>query len=70
MTAGLAAGITIAVAGACGAGAYLYSERHFETLLDSARGAALTQAQLIRTALEHEMIEQDRTDLDRAGAHR
>ena len=61
MTAGLAAGITLAVAGACGAGAYLYSGRHFETLLEGARGSALAQAELIRAALEHEMIEQDRT---------
>ena len=61
MTAGLAAGITLAVAGACGVGAYLYSGRHFETLLSAARSSALAQAELIRAALEHEMIEQDRT---------
>ena len=61
MTAGLAVGITLAVAGACGVGAYLYAQRHYETMLDSERSAALGQAELIRTALEHEMIEQDRT---------
>ena len=65
MTAGLAVGITFAVAGACGAGAYLYSQRHFQTLLDGARGAALAQAELIRAALEHEMIEQDRSLIGR-----
>ena len=61
MTAGLAVGITLAVAGACGVGAYLYAQRHYETMLESERSAALGQAELIRTALEHEMIEQDRT---------
>ena len=45
-TVGLAVGITLAVVGACAAGAYLYS--------------ALAQAELIRTALEHEMVTQDR----------
>jgi PAS domain S-box-containing protein len=59
-TVGLAVGITLAVVGACAAGAYLYSIRHFETLLDGARGSALAQAELIRTALEHEMVTQDR----------
>ena len=61
MTAGLAVGITLAVAGACAAGAYLYSQRHFQTLLDGARGSALAQAELIRAALEHGMIRQDRS---------
>jgi PAS domain S-box-containing protein len=61
MTAGLAIGITLAVAGACAAAAYLYSQRHFQTLLDGARGTAVAQAELIRAALEHDMIEQDRS---------
>src|SRR6266568_2310554 len=60
-TVGLAVGITLAVVGACAAGAYLYSTRHFETLLEGARGSALAQAQLIRGALEHEMLTRDRT---------
>jgi PAS domain S-box-containing protein len=60
-TAGLAIGITLAVAGACAAGAYLYSQRHVQTLLDGARGSALAQAELIRAALEHGMIRQDRS---------
>jgi len=64
MTAGLAVGITLAVAGACAAGAYLYSQRHFKTLLDGARGTALAQAELIRAALEHAMVRQDRTLLE------
>ena len=59
-TFGLAVGITVAVVGACAAGGYLYSIRHFETLLDGARGTALVQAELIRAALEHEMLTQDR----------
>jgi PAS domain S-box-containing protein len=61
MTAALAVGIVLAVAAACTAGAYLYSRRHYERLLDGARATALAQAELIRTALEHEMLTQDRT---------
>lgn len=61
MTAGLAVGITVAVTAACGAGAYLYSIRHFRTLLDTAQDSALAQADLVRAALEHEMLSQDRT---------
>src|SRR5262245_31069199 len=63
-TAALAAGITLAVIAACAAGAYLYSRRHYQTLLDGARGTALAQAELIRTALEHEMLTRDRTLID------
>lgn len=61
MTVGLAAGITAAAGLASASGAYLYSIRHSEALLDTARGAALTQADLIRGALEHAMLENDRT---------
>jgi len=60
-TVGLAVGITAAVATALAAGAYLYSQHHFETLLGSARETALTQADLIREALEHQMVENDRS---------
>jgi PAS domain S-box-containing protein len=61
MTAALAVGVTAAVVVACSAGAYLYSVHHFETLLESARTTALGEAELIRVALEHQMIENDRT---------
>jgi PAS domain S-box-containing protein len=61
MTAGLAVGITLAVAAACAAGAYLYSQRHYQRLLESERGSALAQAELIRAALEHGMVRQDRS---------
>lgn len=60
-TAGLAVGITAAVGTACALGAYLYSVHHFDTLLASARDAAAAQGALIRDALEHEMMENDRT---------
>lgn len=60
-TAGLAVGITAAVGAACALGAYLYSVQHFDTLLASARDAAAAQGALIRDALEHEMMENDRT---------
>ena len=61
MTAGLAIGITAAVAIACAAGAYFYSVHHFQTLLDNERSTALAQGELMRVALEHQMIENDRS---------
>ena len=64
-TAGLAVGITVAVATASAAGAYLYSLHHFESLLETARATALAEGDLIRSALEHQMIENDRSLIDR-----
>ena len=61
MTVGLAAGITIAVAAVCGGGAYVYSLHHFQSLLDTARTTALAEGELIRAALEHQMMENDRS---------
>jgi PAS domain S-box-containing protein len=61
MTAGLAIGITGAVALACAAGAYFYSTHHFQTLLENERSTALAQGELMRVALEHQMIENDRS---------
>ena len=61
MTAGLAVGITAAVALACAAGAYFYSVHHFQSLLDNERSTALGQGEVMRVALEHQMIENDRT---------
>ncbi|HSL23962.1 MAG TPA: ATP-binding protein [Vicinamibacterales bacterium] len=61
MTAGLAIGITAAVAVACAAGAYFYSKHHFDTLLQNERATALAQGELMRAALEHQMIENDRS---------
>jgi PAS domain S-box-containing protein len=61
MTAGLAVGITAAVAAACAAGAYLYSTHHFNALLQAARTSSLTEGELIREALEHQMMENDRS---------
>jgi PAS domain S-box-containing protein len=60
-TVGLAVGITAAVAAATAAGAYFYSVKHSQTLVESARATALSQGELIRAALEHQMIEDDRT---------
>ena len=56
MTGGLAVGVTAAVAIACAVGTYLYSIHHFKTLLAGARATALTQGELIRAALEHQML--------------
>jgi hypothetical protein len=64
MTAGLAIGITAAVATACGVGAYLYSRHHFRSLLDNAHTTALAESEMIRTALEHQMMENDRSLID------
>jgi PAS domain S-box-containing protein len=61
MTSGLAIGITVAVAAAGAAGAWLYSQRHTRTLLAGAREAARAQGELIQAALEHQMMEDDRT---------
>jgi len=61
MTAGLAIGITAAVAVACAVGAYFYSVHHFATLMEHERATALAQGELMRAALEHQMIENDRS---------
>jgi PAS domain S-box-containing protein len=61
MTVGLAVGVTAAVVVACTAAAYVYSKHHFRSLLENARESALAQGELIRVALEHQMIENDRT---------
>src|SRR5215469_2609310 len=60
-TVGLAVGVTAAVVLACASGAYLYSEHHMQSLLAMARATALSEGDLIRVALEHQMIENDRT---------
>ena len=65
MTVGLTLGVTGTVAVAFAAGAYLYSQRHYRTLLDTARESALAQGHLILAALEHQMIENDRTLIER-----
>jgi PAS domain S-box-containing protein len=61
MTVVLALGITVAVVIACSAASYIYSVHHFQSLLESARSTALTEGDLIRVALEHQMLENDRT---------
>jgi PAS domain S-box-containing protein len=61
MTVGLTVGVTGAVVVACTAAAYVYSNHHFRSLLENTRSAALAEGELIRVALEHQMIENDRT---------
>jgi len=46
---------------ACAGGAFLYSQHHMQSLLEMARSTALSEGDLIRVALEHQMIENDRT---------
>ena len=65
MTVGLAAGITIAVAAALGGASYVYSLHHFQALIDTARTTALAEGELIRAALEHQMMENDRSLIGR-----
>ncbi len=60
-TVGLAVGVTAAVVLACAGGAYLYSKHHMQSLLETARATALAEGDLIRVALEHQMIENERT---------
>ncbi|HEY3380179.1 MAG TPA: ATP-binding protein [Vicinamibacterales bacterium] len=60
-TVGLAIGITVAVSSALVVAAYFYSTHHFESLLETARETCVAQGELIRAALEHQMIENDRT---------
>ena len=64
-TLGLAVGITAAVSLACAAAGYFYSAHHFQSLLEMSRGAALAEGGLIRAALEHQMMENDRTLIGR-----
>jgi PAS domain S-box-containing protein len=61
MTVGLAAGVTATVVVACGIGAYVFSKHHFETQIQTARATALREGELIRSALEHQMVENDRS---------
>ena len=61
MATGLAVGTTAAVVIACGVGTYLYSRHHFQSLLEGMRKTALAQSELIRAALEHQMMENDRS---------
>ncbi|HEX2331452.1 MAG TPA: ATP-binding protein [Candidatus Angelobacter sp.] len=60
-TVGLALGLTAAVVLACGVAAYFYSTHHFKSLLEMARTNALAEGELIRSGLEHQMLENDRT---------
>lgn len=61
MTAAVAVGVAGAVLLASGGAAYLYSRHHLHSLLASAQTNALAEGDLIRVALEHQMIENDRT---------
>lgn len=61
MTVGLALGVTAAVIVACTVAAYVFSLRHFHRLLETAHTSALAEGELIRTALEHQMVGNDRT---------
>ncbi|HLI61926.1 MAG TPA: ATP-binding protein [Terriglobales bacterium] len=61
MTVGLALGVTAAVVVACSVAAYFYSQHHFQSLLDAARTNALAEGELIHTALEHQMLQNDRS---------
>ncbi len=61
MTIGLAVGVTAAVVLACCGQRLSLSQHHMRSLLETAQYTALAEGDLIRVALEHQMIENDRT---------
>ena len=61
MTAALTIGMTSVVVTAVAIGAFAYSAHHVDELLERDRGLARAQGELMRAALEHQMIENDRT---------
>ena len=63
MTVGLTLGITAAVVLACGVAAYFYSARYYKSILEMARTSALAEGELIHTALEHAMLNNDRPQI-------
>ncbi len=63
MTVGLTLGITAAVVVACTVASYFYSVHHFNSVLDMARTSALAEGELIHTALEHAMLNNDRPQI-------
>src|ERR1039458_7994500 len=63
MTVGLTLGITAAVVVACTIAAYVFSVHHFNSVLDMARTSALAEGELIHTALEHAMLNNDRPQI-------
>lgn len=60
MAAGLAAGMTLAVLVPAAVGMHVYAAHHASRLLDSAREAARAEGELIRDALEYQMLVDDR----------
>jgi len=58
-------GVTAAVTCASALGAYVYARHHFDSLLQNARATAQMQAELIRAGLEHQMLENDRSLIER-----
>ena len=61
----LAIGVTAVVATASAVAAYLYSAHHFDSLIETTRTAGMAQGELIRAALEHQMMENDRSLIGR-----
>jgi PAS domain S-box-containing protein len=63
MTVGLTLGITAAVVVSCGVAAYIFSTHYFKTTLETERTSALAEGELIHTALEHAMLNNDRAQI-------
>ena len=63
MTVGLTLGVTAAVVVACTVAAYFYSVHYFNRILEMARTNALAEGELIHTALEHAMLNNDRPQI-------
>jgi hypothetical protein len=60
MSGRLAFAVTAAVVLACVVGPYWFSRHHYEELLASSRRTARIQGEVIRAALEHQMLENER----------
>lgn len=56
--------IVVIVVAATTTGAALYASHHYDRLLDAARDTVQSQSEMIRIALEHQMVENDRSLID------
>jgi PAS domain S-box-containing protein len=65
MAVGLALGVSAVVVVAFSVGAFVYSRHHYRRILEAGRASAQAQTETIRLALEHEMLERDRSVIDR-----
>ncbi|HEY3355045.1 MAG TPA: ATP-binding protein [Polyangia bacterium] len=65
MAVGLTLGVSAVVVAAFSVGAYVYSTYHYGRMLEAGRASAQSEAEIIRVALEHQMVARDRSMIDR-----